>query len=551
MADIDKSLLLEDTQPFAYKIEEGKTNKGLMKLSGICQLGEVVNDNKRQYPNALFERLLAEGSPFQQKIAGRRVLGELGHPKDRANTSLTETSHLMTKLWLDHGQRRDCVACEKSMNPGHLHVMCEEEVLGTPKGQILNNLYENNIGVGISSRGSGTLENAGEYKRVSDNYKLITWDHVLEQSTPGAIPRVVSESVVDVVGRFASSDVSSAELQGYGSILSEVLASDLPDELRANAQGILDAITVRIANQDVTSVQVPSFSTPTTFSANAPLQPITIKVESSVPAATGGSITNMQDSEDRMGTITKDQPEVQQIVADALRDQASQLRQGFEDVVNDQNTTIKGLQTEATELEARNLAAKEVGTELVSQLKEAQIKLEAYKSHNEGTDDDLQERFDTAKQVIEELVNRVRGNKYAEARADAAEKLLAEVVARSQREKLMGHIDTLIQSVPEAAQESVKGFLAEAQSISDANRRFSMLSGLMQETALGEQTNEPEPTQEPARQVVTEGTLPQPQTVQESLAPATPQTESTPQPISESLMLSRALTKRLNPTLSH
>jgi len=522
----DLALLIEDTQPFKYEITEDAKDGGRIKLRGIYQLGEVINNNKRRYSNGLWERVCAEGSPFQQKINRRRVLGELGHPKD-GRSLLERASHLVTKVWLDKNPRRDCVACEQSMNPGHNHVMAEEEVLNTPHGKILGELYRSNVEVCTSSRGRGTLVPMGEYKQVSDNYQLETWDHVLDPSTPGAIPRVVTESVVDAVGRFISTDTSPAELQGYQSVLSEVLSESLPEDLRSSAQAMIDTIAVRLANTNRGRVSVAVPSPTTTLSEETP-----------------------------MSAITKDLPEVRQIVADALAAQASQFDTQFKTATE----TIDELRRQLAEAEDRNSASADVGNELVSQLKEAQIKLDAYKGAANGSGD-LIERFENAKAVIEELVSRVRGLRYAEARADAAEKLLSEVVARTQRDRLMQHVDRLTQSLPESIKPKMREMLAEATSIADANRRFSALSTMINEAGVSkpvvEDTETPAaPRTESARPAATaqttkpstDGALPAAGAVQETLNESTEQGRA--QQVNEQTMIARGLVRRLNPVRS-
>ena len=61
------------------------------------------------------------------------------------------------------------------------------EVLPTPSGNILRELFANNITVGISSRGMGSVQPLGEGTvEVQDDFELLCWDFVSTPSTQGA-----------------------------------------------------------------------------------------------------------------------------------------------------------------------------------------------------------------------------------------------------------------------------------------------------------------------------------------------------------------------------
>ena len=73
------------------------------------------------------------------------------------------------------------------------------EILPTPSGNILKELFLNNITVGISSRGMGSVRPLGEGTvEVQDDFELLCWDFVSTPSTQGAFmkPTGLSESYV-------------------------------------------------------------------------------------------------------------------------------------------------------------------------------------------------------------------------------------------------------------------------------------------------------------------------------------------------------------------
>ena len=101
-------------------------------------------------------------------------MGELDHPADEV-VHLGNVSHLITKLYMD----------------GNL-VMGEGEVLNAPSGKVLSELLRAGVKLGISSRGTGSvdLDESGANYVVGENYNMITFDMVSEPSSQDAFPAV-------------------------------------------------------------------------------------------------------------------------------------------------------------------------------------------------------------------------------------------------------------------------------------------------------------------------------------------------------------------------
>jgi hypothetical protein len=79
-------------------------------------------------------------------------------------------------------------------------VMGEVEILSTPAGNILNELFRNGITVGISSRGMGSVETVSEADgvettQVQPDFELIAFDFVSNPSTQGAFMYPMNENV--------------------------------------------------------------------------------------------------------------------------------------------------------------------------------------------------------------------------------------------------------------------------------------------------------------------------------------------------------------------
>ena len=178
--------LLVDVRPFDIsrdKINESiKENDGRLVVKGVLQRAESKNQNGRIYPR---EVLLKEVAKYlENQVRERRALGELDHPES-AVVNLNNTSHNIIEM---HWNNDD--------------LMGTVEVLSTPAGNILKELFKSGIKLGISSRGLGSVEPIKEGEdgeedtvEVQPDYELIAFDFVSNPSTHGAFMNPVNESV--------------------------------------------------------------------------------------------------------------------------------------------------------------------------------------------------------------------------------------------------------------------------------------------------------------------------------------------------------------------
>jgi hypothetical protein len=76
-------------------------------------------------------------------------------------------------------------------------VMGNIEILSTPSGNIVRELIKNNIRLGVSSRGMGSVERISESTvQVKDDFSLICFDIVSNPSTHGAFINESTEQKV-------------------------------------------------------------------------------------------------------------------------------------------------------------------------------------------------------------------------------------------------------------------------------------------------------------------------------------------------------------------
>ena len=175
--------LIVDYLPFEVKPEQitesMKENNGKLVVRGVLQRAESKNQNGRIYPR---EVLMRESKKyFKEFISQRRALGELDHPESSV-VNLQNTSHNV-----------------KEMHWEGDNLLGTVEVLSTPSGNILTELFKSGIKLGISSRGMGSVETVSEggeqSQEVQPEFELIAFDFVSNPSTHGAFMHPMHEGV--------------------------------------------------------------------------------------------------------------------------------------------------------------------------------------------------------------------------------------------------------------------------------------------------------------------------------------------------------------------
>ena len=181
--------LIVDYLPFEVEPEQinesMKENDGKLIVRGVLQRAESKNQNGRVYPKDI---LVREAKKYTDEfINQRRAMGELDHPESSV-VNLQNVSHNVKKMHFEGD-----------------NLMGEVEVLPTPSGNILKELFKAGIKLGISSRGMGSVEtvneNGAEAQEVQPDFELIAFDFVSNPSTHGAFMYPVNESVDKTQGR--------------------------------------------------------------------------------------------------------------------------------------------------------------------------------------------------------------------------------------------------------------------------------------------------------------------------------------------------------------
>jgi hypothetical protein len=150
-------------------------DKKSLYMKGIFIQGGVKNANERVYPISEIEA--AVQTLNEQISEGNSVLGEVDHPDD-LKINLDRVSHMIQSMWMDGAN-----------GFGKL------KILPTPMGQLVSTMLESGVKLGVSSRGSGNVDEGSG--KVSD-FEIVTVDIVAQPSAPNAYPKAIYEGLMNM-----------------------------------------------------------------------------------------------------------------------------------------------------------------------------------------------------------------------------------------------------------------------------------------------------------------------------------------------------------------
>ena len=191
------SQLLVDITPFRPIIRESKTKPGVFEVEGIMQRAGATNQNNRVYERKLLEREIERYT--KEFVNMGNAFGELDHP-DKPIVELKNASHIVKELWWKGDD-----------------LMGRVELLNTPAGNIVKEIVKAGHTIGISSRGTGSVNQTNEgHLEVQDDFELVCWDFVSNPSTHGAFMNPVSLN---------EGKVKASKYKNLDSIINDILRS--------------------------------------------------------------------------------------------------------------------------------------------------------------------------------------------------------------------------------------------------------------------------------------------------------------------------------------
>jgi hypothetical protein len=172
-----KTLVEHLTYDQARIITESSEDGKNLYMKGICIQGGVKNANQRVYPVTEIHNAIKTVN--EQVTGGYSVLGEVDHPSN-LRINLDRVSHMITEMWMD--------------GPNGYGKL---KILPTPMGNLVKTMLESGVKLGVSSRGSGEVnESNGEVR----NFEIVTVDVVAQPSAPNAYPTAIYEGLMNMRG---------------------------------------------------------------------------------------------------------------------------------------------------------------------------------------------------------------------------------------------------------------------------------------------------------------------------------------------------------------
>ena len=174
--------LLVDVTPFKPIIRESKDRPGVFEVEGVMQRAGAQNQNGRVYEKQI---LIREVKKYMDEFVNNgNAFGELDHPESPV-VSLKNASHVVKDLYWNGDD-----------------LMGKVELLNTPAGNIVKEIIRAGHTIGISSRGTGSVQQTNEgYLEVQSDFELVCWDFVSNPSTHGAFMNPVrlneSKQIID------------------------------------------------------------------------------------------------------------------------------------------------------------------------------------------------------------------------------------------------------------------------------------------------------------------------------------------------------------------
>lgn len=164
-------ILIEEN--FEGVLTEAASDGKKTYLSGIFMESGNKNRNGRIYDSAEMQREVDKINEAAKR--GHYVLGELDHPNS-LEIKLENVSHKIVEMTMK----------------GNLVYGKAEIIDKHPKGQILKALVDSGVQVGVSSRGSGQVN---ESTGIVRNFGLVTVDAVATPSCRSAYPQTIQEQL--------------------------------------------------------------------------------------------------------------------------------------------------------------------------------------------------------------------------------------------------------------------------------------------------------------------------------------------------------------------
>jgi hypothetical protein len=185
-------LFCELSENVQYLVEQ-KEGKKEFYIQGVFMEMETKNRNNRVYKAE--HTIPVVQKYIEEQVKNNRAYGELGHPQG-PSINLDRVSHMIKELKVDGNQ-----------------IIGKAKIMETPMGNIVRNLIQEGAGLGVSSRGMGSLVEKNGVMEVQNDFHLATaGDIVADPSAPNAFVQGIMEGVEWV---WDNGLLKQREIEGY------------------------------------------------------------------------------------------------------------------------------------------------------------------------------------------------------------------------------------------------------------------------------------------------------------------------------------------------
>lgn len=155
-------------------IEEGVDGKKQMFFEGIFLQDTIKNRNGRIYPKQVMSEAVRRY--YSDYIDTKRSISELNHPSS-PQVNPERASHMILSLKEDGN-----------------NWIGKAKILNTPMGSIVENLINDGVSMGVSSRGLGAVKESNGSNVVQNGYYITAIDSVSDPSAPEAFVSGIMEN---------------------------------------------------------------------------------------------------------------------------------------------------------------------------------------------------------------------------------------------------------------------------------------------------------------------------------------------------------------------
>ncbi len=445
-----KTIDPRDAIRFDYNlVEVAKKRPGVLcTVEGPFQRADVKNANDRVYPREILANLF-KSEKFKESLTRRRMVGMLRHPAS-GQTDPELISHVVTK--------------QELMSDGIVNGAAD--ILDLPSGRIAETLFRAGVEFGVSSRGDGTLKKKGGALEVQDDLWISTYDLVLDPSVDIAYPKIVENAVKN------NKLVADA--------IAGLVEGDLPEETRVailmeclKILGVLEGVD---SGDNVTKLskyiqEALKGKAPTTLviiEASDPVDPNGRTVEETMSSTSSPAGTPIPGAMQAVpGVITPDTLSWHHAELKKAVDAANSEK---DDEIDDlRKESIEG-QKEHRELKQRYDAAKEV-------IEDLHRKVES-NDDDDGDYETLKERYDAAVDLLNESIKELKTLGEAKRRVETLESLLDSSLKKLMRERRDVAIKESLAEAPAEFHDTMRPVLEESTTPDQVAETFKRLMAL-------------------------------------------------------------------------